>query len=86
MDITARVLVAFIVAGGGMLLSSVIMKKMMLGNRVAEWQENETVQAPGRNAMMWAIIHIRDDLGSLCGVVSFTNGLLAAVLALLVMK
>ena len=84
MDIAMRAAIAFVAAAAGMFLSIKVVREMMFGNRAIEWKDDEHEPAPGRNAMNWAVIHIRDDIGSLCGVASLTNALIAAVLALLV--
>jgi hypothetical protein len=52
-------------------------------NRQTEWDKNDKIDAPDQNHLHWTVIHIRDDIGGICGLLWLTNGLLAAILAAL---
>ncbi len=54
--------------------------------RVSEHRENEETPQPGRRVLAWHLVHVRDDIAALVIVgPNLTNGLLAAILVVLVM-
>ena len=55
-------------------------------NRSIEWKANEKADYPGRQQLAWGTIHIRDDVGSLTALVATTNGLLLAILVVLIVR
>ena len=55
-------------------------------NRSIEWKANEKADIPGRQQLAWGTIHIRDDVGSLTALVATTNGLLLAILVVLIVR
>ena len=78
----AYVVGAFI-AGG--YLSSLTMLFITTSNRRKEHGPNESIPAPLRNAMSWHVVHIRDDVGAICSLLVITNGLLAALVTILLL-
>ena len=79
----------FIVAGAyfmGWLISSRTIAKIMIRNRSIEQNPNRQEDPPSDREVKWQVVHIRDDIGSLCGLLCVTNGLLAAIVTLLLLK
>jgi hypothetical protein len=64
-------------------LSSLIMMTITSHNRQREWDKNDEMGAPDQNHLYWTVIHVRDDIGGICGLLWLTNGLLAAIVAAL---
>jgi hypothetical protein len=80
---TSKIVAAVIGFSIASTLSSVMMMTITSRNRNAEWDKNDETGAPDQNHLYWTVIHIRDDIGSICGLLWLTNGLLAAVVAAL---
>ena len=80
---TSVVIIAFLI---GSLFSAFAVHRTAKGNRKSEDQPNRTTEAPTSNEMKWHVVHIRDDMGALCVLLGITNGLLAAVVALLIFR
>lgn len=70
----------------GWFVSGNYIGSIMRKNRAIEQEPNKREEAPTEREMKWHLVHIRDDTGSLCGLLCITNGLLAALVALLLMK
>ena len=68
----------------GLLVSAFAMHWIVQRNRRTESPLNERAEAPSQSAMNWHIVHIRDDIGSLCVLIAIGNGLLAAILVALI--
>lgn len=47
---------------------------------------NKTTEAPSDREMKWHLVHIRDDMSSTFGALCITNGLLAVIAALLLLR
>jgi hypothetical protein len=52
--------------------------------RADEAPLNESIEAPADNATKWHVVHIRDDISGIFTMLAITNGLLAAILTVLV--
>jgi hypothetical protein len=61
-----------------------VVHHMMATNRTVETPRNQTTPAPTDQEIAWHVVHIRDDVGSLCGLLGVANLLLAAILAVLI--
>jgi hypothetical protein len=61
-----------------------VIHHMMAFNRTDETPRNQATPAPTDQEMAWHVVHIRDDVGSLCGLLGVANLLLAAILAVLI--
>jgi hypothetical protein len=85
-NIGDRVGIATAAAAAAMFLTIWVMGYIADHNRRTECDKNETIAAPSNQEISWQIVHIRDDIGSLCGVLSITNMLLAAILAVSVVR
>ena len=59
---------------------------MLADNREKEWPDMEKSEPLSRPILDWTIAHIRDDLGSIFVILAITNGLLAGILAVLVLN
>ena len=67
-------------------LSSMLNLWVHVSVRSREHKPNEAEAPPSRRALAWHLVHVRDDIASLVIVgPHVTNGLLAAILAVLVM-
>jgi hypothetical protein len=66
--------------------SAKISVKTLASNRRVEFPGNEKFEPLSPSAKDWTIVHIRDDLGSIHNLIVLTNGLLAAILALLLIR
>jgi hypothetical protein len=75
-----RVLAAITAFALASFLSLRLVKAMSSGNRDIEWTANEQSGALSETSIHWTIVHIRDDIGSIVGLIIVTNGLLAAIL------
>lgn len=59
-------------------------RHMIVENRATEWPEMEKSAEPLSAPLQhWTLVHIRDDIGSIPSILMITNGLLAAILAVL---
>jgi hypothetical protein len=67
-----------------MKLSAKAVDELAKGNREFESDANLKNEAPSRRKMNWHIVHIRDDIGSAVGSLGVTNGLLGAILVVLI--
>lgn len=54
--------------------------------RASEWDRNEESGPTSRAQQHWTMIHIRDDPGGITMMLAITNGLLAAILAALLLR
>lgn len=75
------VVVVAVFAGG--FISEKIGRWVLANNRKVEWPENENSGTLSEAQLHWTIAHIRDDIGSVYGLLMVTNALLAGVLAAL---
>jgi hypothetical protein len=73
-----------VAAFAGMAVSLKIAEKALAHNRSTEWPENEKSEPLSQQALHWTVAHIRDDLGGIYAMLMVTNGLLAGVLAAVV--
>jgi hypothetical protein len=80
---TSKIVAAVIGFSVASTLSSVMMMTITSWNRKGEWDKNDETGAPDQNHLYWTVIHIRDDIGGICGLLWLTNRLLAAVVAAL---
>jgi len=71
---------------GGWIISGVLIHHVMKRNRITELNPNQTTQPPSENEMKWHLVHMRDDIGSIAGVLCLTNGLLSAIVVLLLLR
>ena len=68
-------------------LSNVLIALVNTSVRKAEHKANETEEPPSRRVLAWHLVHVRDDVAALTAIgPNLTNGLLAAILAVLVMS
>jgi hypothetical protein len=77
----ARALVAGVI---GYVASGYMINRVQRGNRKIEWEVNEQSDELSQSQKDWQIVHIRDDVGSIAGLLAITNALLAAILACLI--
>lgn len=70
----------------GWFISNRTIAKIMVKNRLIEQNPNQQEDAPTDRELKWQVVHIRDDIGSLCGLLCVTNGILSAILALIILK
>ena len=70
----------------GWFISGRTIAKIMVKNRLTEQNPNRQEDAPTDRELKWQVVHIRDDIGSLCGLLCVTNGLLAAILVAIFLK
>ena len=70
----------------GWFISGRTIAKIMVKNRLTEQNPNRQEDAPTDRELKWQVVHIRDDIGSLCGLLCVTNGILSAILALIILK
>lgn len=61
----------------GKYASSAVWAHVMKSNRLSEGNPNRTAPPPSENEMKWHLVHIREDIGSIAGVLCLANGLLA---------
>lgn len=80
--VIAGAIVAFVVA---VFVSSKAMNQGFK-TRASEWNRNEESGPTSRAQQHWTMIHIRDDLGGIAVTLAITNGLLAAILAALLLR
>lgn len=66
--------------------SAKISVNTLASNRAVEFPENEKSEPLSSTVKDWTIVHIRDDLGSIHNLIVLTNGLLAGILALLLIR
>ena len=71
---------------GGWIISGVVVRHVMKSNRITEDNPNQKTPPPSENEMKWHLVHMRDDIGSIAGVLCLTNGLLAAIVILLLLR
>jgi len=77
----ARMLIA---AAVGYMASGYMISRVQHGNRRFEWEANEKSEELSQSQKDWLIVHIRDDVGSIAGLLAITNALLAAILGYLI--
>jgi hypothetical protein len=77
----ARALIAGIVAFKA---SGYMINRVQRGNRKIEWETNENSDRLSQSQKDWQIVHVRDDVGSIAGLLVITNVLLAAILGCLI--
>ena len=77
----ARALIAGIVAFKA---SGYMINRVQRGNRKIEWETNENSNRLSQSQKDWQIVHVRDDVGSIAGLLVITNVLLAAILGCLI--
>jgi hypothetical protein len=70
----------------GWLISGFAISSSFQKNRFSEHEPNRLEEPPPDKVMKWQIVHIRDDLGILCGLLRLTIGILTAILAILAFK
>lgn len=58
----------------------------LASNRAAEFPENEKSQPLSASQKDWTLVHIRDDLGAIHNLIVLANGLLAAILTVLIVR
>ncbi len=77
---------AIVVAGVllAMATSAQLGHKTALRNHAQEWAENTSLEELTDPRFRWAIVHIRDDIGSIYNTALITNGLLGGVLGALI--
>ena len=80
MGTLGNVIAAFFVA---IVATSIWQRVVWIGVRRTEYKSNQSAEAPPKNVMAWHIVHIRDDIASIAAILTLTNGLLAAVLVVL---
>ena len=68
----------------GYMASGHMINRVTRGNRRIEWNANENGQELSQSQKDWQIVHIRDDVGSIAGMLAITNALSAAILGFLV--
>ena len=68
------------------MISGAVIRHVMKSNRITEDNPNQKTPPPSENEMKWHLVHMRDDIGSIAGVLCLTNGLLAAIVILLLLR
>jgi len=63
-----------------------IAMRVQLETRAGEMPDNEDIPPPSNSAIMWTVVHIRDDLSGVFVMLGITNGLLAAILGVVLFK
>jgi hypothetical protein len=83
MNIDALAKLVFIVAmfWAAMTVSVRLSIRIQSRNRAAEFPENARSEELAPQELHWTLVHIRDDVGGIYAILSVTNGLLAALLA-----
>jgi hypothetical protein len=84
-----KLVIKLVIIAAAAVIAAVVSNKIgvriMADNRTVEWPDNETQDALSQSALHWTIAHVRDDVGSIYGLLCVTNALLAGVLAALIM-
>jgi hypothetical protein len=81
-----KLFIAAIAYFAGWFISGRTIGSIMVKNRLIEQNPNRQEEPPTDRELKWHVVHIRDDLGSLCGLLCITNGILAAILAILILR
>jgi hypothetical protein len=85
-----RIIVGAIVAATAAIVAAYASAKISLStlasNRAVEFPENEKSEPLSTSQKDWTLVHIRDDLGSIQNLIVLANGLLAAILAVLILR
>jgi hypothetical protein len=84
--IAIRIIVGFIAYIVVSWRAAKLLIRMCDGNRSSEWPSNKKTEPPSKNELKWEIVHIRDDVGGIAGLLSLIAGLIAAILAVLVVR
>jgi hypothetical protein len=72
--------IAFSAAGS---LSALLTTYLTSDNRSKEWNANLESGELTPSQLHWTLVHIRDDIGPIVGLLVLTNSLLAAILAVM---
>jgi hypothetical protein len=76
-------------AGGASMLAwwgSARLMTSLHGAARSEWKENESSEVLPIQQVQWQIVHTRDDIAAICGLLTLTNSLLAAILVILAFR